>query len=203
MNGNIHHAYALRSRHPVDVCRLTKLMCEWVDEWSEPPSSGKEGRRVGCTALLHRSWSCICCLAWGLRQELSWQQLSGNQQVLCVSSHVPRSQGFTLFLSIVEFHQVSTWRGTRTCSFPVLTSQYSVKVVSVVVEWCIQREPNAPRLMKVLGLYDECSYDVPQRKCGWCNCQRFACTCMCLSRQTWERPVLSSTWHTEVKKISS
>lgn len=108
------------------------LSAEWLNnEWGngrkEPPSSGKE-RRVEWTKL-HCSWSWSGCLAWGLRQELSWQSFLGMHISLIISifenqifSHFPRPQAFILFFRILEFyHHVLIYHEKWTHGFKVLT----------------------------------------------------------------------------------
>lgn len=181
---------------------MTELTHKWVDEWNESPSSGNGGGGGEGAARLQCSRSRTSCSARRLRQELSWQKLPENphffflvlslfenQQVLSITSPVPRSQGVTLFFRLLELcHQISAWRGACTAA-PSLHL-----TVLCDCDWYhrgVMRVDNQtlPLVSDIPGLGDSCCYDAPPWKCGWCGCQHLACICIYLSRQTWERPV--------------
>lgn len=151
---------------------------EWASvlwEWG----GGGEG-----AARLHCSRSRTSCSARRLRQELSWQKLPENphffflvlslfenQQVLSITSPVPRSQGVTLFFRLLElYHQISAWCGACTAA-PSLHL-----TILCDCDWYhrgVMRVDNQtlPLVSDIPGLGDSCCYDAPPWKCGWCGCQ--------------------------------
>ena len=138
---------------------------EWASVLWEWGKGGKGDR--GCN--LHCSRSCTRCSAWRLRRELSWQKLPQNphfffliisvfenQQLLSITSHVPRSQGFTLFFRVLEsYHQISTWN-----------MHCSTRLHLTVLRDCdwyhcgvmhVEKDRMLPLVSEIPGLGDSCS----------------------------------------------
>lgn len=66
----------------------------------------------------------------------------------------------------------------------------------VVIEWCsTEKNPGVPLAGEGPKARYSCSCHPSPWKCGRCSCQHFTGICMCVSRQTWERLILSNTWH--------